>query len=97
MTGVGMCGIFIPDRVQASPSGANRKESNRLGVGGTTACWGRGWYIRHSDAGKIPKENTLHIKQGESLKSRIKHGSLKNPVTLKLNHYYNQLTNQLTN
>jgi len=29
-----MCGIFIPDRVQASQSGANRKVSNRLGVGG---------------------------------------------------------------
>ena len=33
MTGVGVCGIFIPDRIQASPSGANRKVSNRLGVG----------------------------------------------------------------
>ena len=46
MTGVGVCGIFIPDRVQASPSGANGKVSNRLGVGGTTACWGRGGGIR---------------------------------------------------
>jgi hypothetical protein len=31
MTGVGVYGIFIPDWVQASPSGANRKVSNRLG------------------------------------------------------------------
>ena len=46
MSGVRMCGIFIPDRVQVSQSGANRKVSNRLGVGGTTACWGGGWYIR---------------------------------------------------
>jgi hypothetical protein len=46
MTGVGVCGIFIPDRVQASPSRADRKVSNRLGVGGTTACCGGGWYIR---------------------------------------------------
>jgi len=46
MTRVGVCGIFIPDRVQASLSGANRKVSNRLGVGGTTACWGWGWYIK---------------------------------------------------
>jgi len=31
MTGVGICGIFIPGRIQASPSGANLKVSNRLG------------------------------------------------------------------
>jgi hypothetical protein len=34
--------IFIPDRVQASPSGANRKVSNWLGAGGATACCGGG-------------------------------------------------------
>jgi len=51
MTGVGVCGIFIPDRVQSSPSGANRKVSNRLGVGGTTACWGGEWYIRRVGEG----------------------------------------------
>jgi len=27
MTGVGVCGMLIPDRVQASASGANRKVS----------------------------------------------------------------------
>jgi hypothetical protein len=46
VTGVGVCGIFIPYRVQASPSGANTKVSNRLGVGGATACRGGGCYIR---------------------------------------------------
>jgi len=45
MTGVGVCGIFIPDRVQAIPSGANRKVSNRLGwVALHLVGWG--WYIR---------------------------------------------------
>ena len=39
MTGHGMCGVFIPDRVLAP--------------------------------GNYPKENTLHIEHGESLKSRI--------------------------
>ena len=51
MTGVGMCGRFIPDRVQASQSGANRKVSNRLGVGGATTCCGGGRYIRRDRSG----------------------------------------------
>jgi hypothetical protein len=41
MTGVGMCGIFIPDWVLAGQY--NGKVSNRLGVGDATAYfWRRG-------------------------------------------------------
>jgi len=53
MTGVGMCGIFIPDQVQASQSGASRKVSNRLGVGGTTACWGGGVVYKACRVGSL--------------------------------------------
>ena len=44
-------GYLYRTGVQASPSGANRKVSNRLGVGGTTACWGGEWYIRRVGEG----------------------------------------------
>jgi hypothetical protein len=33
MTGVGMCGVFIPDRFRQAGRGANGKVSDRLGVG----------------------------------------------------------------
>jgi hypothetical protein len=33
MTGVGMCGVFIPDRFRQAGRGANGKVSERLGVG----------------------------------------------------------------
>jgi hypothetical protein len=33
MTGVGMYGVFIPDRFRQAGRGTNRKVSNRLGVG----------------------------------------------------------------
>jgi hypothetical protein len=33
MTGVGMCGVFIPDMFRQAGHGTNRKVSDRLGVG----------------------------------------------------------------
>jgi hypothetical protein len=33
MTGVGLCGVFIPDRFRQAGRGTNRKVSDRLGVG----------------------------------------------------------------
>jgi hypothetical protein len=62
MTGVGMCGVFIPDRFRQASRGANGKmepiEGSETSAIGTQT------------PGKHPKENILHIKQeGESLKS----------------------------
>jgi hypothetical protein len=33
MTGVGMCGVFMPDRFRQAGRGTSRKVSDRLGVG----------------------------------------------------------------
>jgi hypothetical protein len=49
MTGVGMCGVFIPDRVRQAGHGTNRKVSDRLGVG---MLW-RGGEVYRSCTGGI--------------------------------------------
>jgi hypothetical protein len=49
MTGVGMCGVFIPDRFRQAGRGTNRKVSDRLGVG---ILW-RGGEVCMSCAGGI--------------------------------------------
>jgi len=58
MTGVGMCGIFIPDFIDLP------MKMEPIECSETSA-------ISTQTQGKYPKENTLHLKHGESLKSRI--------------------------
>ena len=53
MTGVGVCGIFIPDWVQASPSGANGKVSNRLGGGWYYSLLGKGVVYKACRVGSL--------------------------------------------
>jgi len=45
MTGHGMCGVFIPDRVLAGKCCTNGKVSDRMGAGRCTAGCGRGRYL----------------------------------------------------
>jgi len=45
MTGDGMCGVFIPDRVLAGKWRSQWKASDWMGAGKCTACYGRGRYI----------------------------------------------------
>ena len=112
MTGHGMCGVFIPDRVLAGWWRSQWKASDRMWAVRCTRGCGRGqvykcecrWdhcsvlggcllflhlyfihlptkmeliecpetsAIRTQTPGNYPKENILHIEQGESLKSRI--------------------------
>jgi hypothetical protein len=52
MTGVGMCGVFIPDRVRQAGRGTNRKVSDRLG--GVGMLWRGG----ESYIGLRRRENT---------------------------------------
>jgi hypothetical protein len=54
MTGVGMCGVFIPDRFRQAGRGANGKVSDRLGrVDGADREF-RNVGDQYSDAGKTP-------------------------------------------
>jgi hypothetical protein len=50
MTGVGMCGVFIPDRFRQAGRGASGKVSDRLGGG---------YVMETQTPGKHPKENIL--------------------------------------
>jgi hypothetical protein len=68
VTEIGVCGIFIPDLVQASTSGANGKVSNRLGVGGATACCGGGCYIRRDKRKRITNETRRKLKIKNTIK-----------------------------
>ena len=50
MTGYGMCGVFIPDRVLAGLWWSQWKASDRMWAGRCTTC-GRGRYISASAGG----------------------------------------------
>jgi len=82
MTGDGMCGVFIPDRVLAGWWRSQWKLSDRMWAGRCTTGCGRG-QVYKCECGwdhcsvlgecflflSYPKENILHIEHGESLKS----------------------------
>ena len=51
MTGDGMCGVFIPDRVLASWWRSQWKVSDRMGAGRCMTGCGRGRYISASAGG----------------------------------------------
>jgi len=51
MTGVGMCGVFIPDRVLAGWWRSQWKASDRIWAGRCTTGCGRGRYISVSVGG----------------------------------------------
>jgi len=53
MTGVGVCRIFIPDGVQASPSGANRKVSKPVGGGWYYSLLGKGVVYKACRVGSL--------------------------------------------
>jgi len=53
MTGFGVCGIFIPDLVQSSPSGANRKVSSQFGGGWYYSLLGRGVVYKACRVGSL--------------------------------------------
>jgi len=66
MTGYGMCGIFVPDWVLAGRQSYFIHLPMKIELiecSETSA-------IRTQTPGNYPKENTLHIEHGESLKSR---------------------------
>jgi hypothetical protein len=47
--GLGCVGYLYRTGFRQASSGANGKVSDHLGVGGATACFGGGWYIRCSE------------------------------------------------
>jgi len=65
MTGDGMCGVFIPDRVLAGKWRSQWKASDRLGAGRCTAGCGRGslafHWLLHLPARTLSGINTPHI------------------------------------
>ena len=59
MTGDGMCGVFIPDRVLAGWWRSQRKVSDRMWAGRCITGCGRGQAIRTQDARELPKRKHI--------------------------------------